>query len=87
MTGVTARVGEKTSRVKEITGGVLKRRNVGGLVEGAVGQMIWNIEWSCGVWRDSRQSEGKAGVGLDCHMIDYFITGEQGIAIVDKTRP
>ena len=40
MAGVTAKVGVKTSRVKEMTGGVLKRRNVGGLVEGAVGQMI-----------------------------------------------
>ena len=31
--------------------------------------------------------EGRQGVGLDCHMIDYFITREQGIAIIDKTRP
>ena len=49
MTGVAAKVGVKTSRVKEMTCSVLKRRNGGGVVKGAVGQMIWNIEWSCGV--------------------------------------
>ena len=31
--------------------------------------------------------EGRQGAGLDCLVIDYFITREQGIAIVDNTRP